>query len=126
MSAPWPRLVRPELCCTEAVVTLTDGEQPDGSPAVAATVTRRCRLDCQPAESISPNRDFGDGSRRSVDAERLVVSGGGTVLFDGDIAPELTVLAGTVQAAGRVWRIRQSCRARNPDGSVNYTRLILE
>lgn len=126
MSAPWPRLVRRELCVTRAVLDLTDGENPDGSPKPALSRTLFCRLECEPAQNISPNRDFGDGSRRSINAERQVVQGGGVALFDGDVAPELPVLAGTVTAAGRVWRIRRSTRARNPDGSVNYTRLILE
>ena len=125
MSAPWPRLVRPELCVTRAELVLTDGENPDGSPRTARTLTRQCRLESTPAQGITPNRDFGDGSRRSLDAERLVVQGGATALFDGDIAPGLTVLAGTVTAEGRVWRIRESCRERNPDDTVNYTRLTL-
>lgn len=122
----WPRLVRPELCTTPAVLTLTDGEAPDGSPRVAATLTLRCRLDSRPAQRITPNRDYGDGSRRSADAERLTVQGGGVALFDGDIAPALPVLAGTVQADGRVWRIVRGSRGRDPDGRVNFTRLELE
>lgn len=126
MSGTWPRLVRPELCVTEALVELTDGEKPDGSPIAAARLMLRCRLDCRPEQNISPNRDFGDGSRRGIDAERLVVQGGAQALFDGDIAPELPVLAGQVTAGGRRWRITGSFRARNPDGSVNYTRLDLE
>lgn len=126
MSAAWPRLVRPELCVTEAALTLTEGENPDGSPHVVMVTDGYCRLDCTPAWNLSPNRNFGDGSRRSLEAERLVVQGGGTALFDGDIAPGIPVLAGTVTAAGREWRIRESYRARNPDGTVNYTRLTLE
>ena len=125
MSGRWPRLVRPELCTDEAVVTLTDGENGDGSPAVAEVLTLRCRLTCRPAESITPNRDYGDGSRRGIEAERVAVRGGGTALFDGDIAPGRTVLAGTVAAGSRVWRIVRSCRGRDPDGTVNYTKLEL-
>ena len=126
MSGAWPRLVRAEFCTTAATVALTDGENPDGSPAAGQEMTLRCRLESRPGEGITPNRDFGDGSRRSVDAERLAVQGNAEALFDGDIAPGRAVLAGTVTAAGRVWRIRQSFRACNPDGSVNYTRLTLE
>ena len=68
-------------------MTLTDGENGDGSPAVAEVLTLRCRLTCRPAESITPNRDYGDGSRRGIEAERVAVRCGGTALFDGDIAP---------------------------------------
>ena len=70
MSGRWPRLVRPELCTDEAVVTLTDGENGDGSPAVAEVLT----------------------------------------------LPAATVPASTVR----------SCRGRDPDGTVNYTKLELE
>ena len=56
----------------------------------------------------------------------LAVRCGGTALFDGDIAPGRTVLAGTVTAGSRVWRIVRSCRGRDPDGTVNYTKLELE
>ena len=84
-----------------------------------------CRLDDEPQESISPNRDFGDGARRSINAERVVQWRQGTALFDGDIAPDRDVLAGSVEIGGKSWRIRSAMRGRNPDGSVNYTRLTL-
>ena len=44
MSAPWPRLVRRELCVTQAVQDLTDGQNPDGSPKPALSRTVSCRL----------------------------------------------------------------------------------
>lgn len=126
MSGPWPRLVRPELCVSAAAVVLTDGENPDGSPRVAARLERNCRLERDEGRGITPNRDFGDGSRRSADTERLEDQGGATALFDGDLAPQLPMLAGTVTAEGRVWKISRGYRARDPDGRVNYTRLTLE
>lgn len=122
----WPRLVQPQLCTTRAELTLTGGESADGTPQVALELTRYCRLEWEPARAVSPNRDFGDGSRRSINAERLVEQGGGIAWFDGDIAPQQTVLAGWVTAMGRQWRIRSGIRACNPDGTVNYTRLVLE
>lgn len=49
-----------------------------------------------------------------------------TALFRGDIAPELEVLVGTVTTKnGGSWVIHSSSRARNPDGTVNYTCLEL-
>lgn len=125
MSPRWPRLVRPELCRTPVTVTLTDGETSDGVPIVVLVKSLTCRLDDAPREDISPNRDFGDGARRSINAERVVRRRQATALFDGDIAPGRDLLAGTVEIDGTSWRIESAAKARNPDGSVNYTRLTL-
>lgn len=125
MSGRWPRLVRPELCHTPVTVTLTDGETADGAPDGVLVLSLMCRLDDDPQESISPNRDFGDGARRSINAERVVQWRQGTAFFDGDIAPDRDVLAGSVEIGGKSWRIESAMRGRNPDGSVNYTRLTL-
>lgn len=125
MSRRWPKLVRPELCRTPVTVTLTDGETADGAPDRVLVLSLMCRLDDAPQENISPNRDFGDGARRSINAERVVRRRGGVALFDGDIAPEREVLTGSVEIGGQSWRIEAAAKARNPDGSVNYTRLTL-
>lgn len=125
MSRRWPKLVRPELCRTPVTVTLTDGENADGAPDGVLVLSLMCRLDDAPQENISPNRDFGDGARRSINAERVVRRRGGVALFDGDIAPEREVLTGSVEIGGQSWRIEAAAKARNPDGSVNYTRLTL-
>ena len=48
----------------------------------------------------------------------------GTAMFDGDIAPDMAVISGgTVEVFGEKRRIERGMKARNPDGSVNYTRL---
>ena len=45
-------------------------------------------------------------------------------MFDGDIAPDMAVISGgTVEVFGEKRRIERGMKARNPDGSVNYTRL---
>ena len=48
----------------------------------------------------------------------------GTALFRGDIAPGVAVISGgTVTVFGETRNILQGMKARNPDGTVNYTRL---
>jgi len=50
----------------------------------------------------------------------------GSVLFPGDICPELPVISGgTAEVFGVVRRVQQGMKARNPDGSVNYTEVLL-
>jgi hypothetical protein len=46
-------------------------------------------------------------------------------LFDGDIAPELDVLTGAVEICGGCRIIYRGSKCRNPDGTVNYTKLEL-
>ncbi|MBP3543582.1 MAG: hypothetical protein J6J86_05095, partial [Lachnospiraceae bacterium] len=48
----------------------------------------------------------------------------GTALFPGDIAPELPVIAGgSITVFGQKRRIYEGIKARNPDGTVNYTEI---
>lgn len=48
----------------------------------------------------------------------------GTIYIDGDILPGVAVIsAGYVEIFGERRLIEEGCKARNLDGSVNYTRL---
>lgn len=48
----------------------------------------------------------------------------GTIYIDGDILPGVAVIsAGYVEIFGEKREIKTGCKARNLDGSVNYTRL---
>lgn len=50
----------------------------------------------------------------------------GTVYFDGDIAPELPIISsGMCEVFGKEFTIVEGKKARNLDGSVNYTELWL-
>lgn len=65
-----------------------------------------------------------DGAKTVLTAEKKLVQITGTALFPGDIAPELPTLSGgTVTVFGEERRILQGMKARNPDGTVNYSRL---
>lgn len=58
------------------------------------------------------------------DKEELQITG--TAYFDGDIAPELPVISsGNVMLYGKTFTIVEGQKARNLDGSVNYTELWL-
>lgn len=105
----WPRLVPPAVCCTPCTVVLTGEEGEDGAPQVLAELSLAC--------------NWQDKPRQELDAERRLITLSGTALFDGDIAPDIDILAGTLTLYGRSWTIYRGSKCRNPDGSVNFTRL---
>ena len=107
----WPRLVPLAMCKTPCRVILTDGIGEDGTPRVAADVELKC--------------NWQDKPRQILNAERQLIQLSGVALFDGDIAPQLDVLAGMVELYGTAWTIHRGSKCRNPDGTVNYTRLEL-
>lgn len=107
----WPRLVPPRACKTLCAVTLIDGTGEDGAPNVVATMELPC--------------NWQDKPRQIMDAEKHLIQLSGTALFDGDIAPEVDVLAGIVEIYGKTWTIYRGSKCRNPDGTINYTRLEL-
>lgn len=48
----------------------------------------------------------------------------GTAMFPGDIAPDWPTLSGgTVTVFGETRRIERGMKARNPDGTVNFSQL---
>lgn len=107
----WPRLVPSRVCQTSCTVILTDGTGEDGAPKEVARLELKC--------------NWQDAPRQLLNAERQLIQPNGTAFFDGDIAPAVNVLAGTVEIYGNVWTIYRGSKCRNPDGSVNYTKLEL-
>lgn len=108
----WPRLVPASVCRTPITIRLELGINEDGSPKTGRTIQAMCNLQQK--------------SKWVMDAERRLIQLQATALIDGDIAPELEALAGTVTVeSGASWTIYASSRARNPDGTVNYTSLEL-
>ena len=108
----WPELVPETVCTTPITVNLdASGINEDGSPKAGQTIETMC--------------NFQQKSKWSMDGERRLLQLQATALFRGDIAPELEVLVGTVTTKnGGSWVIHSSSRARNPDGTVNYTCLL--
>lgn len=107
----WPRLVPPRACKTPCKVILTDGIGEDSAPRLAVEMTLKC--------------NWQDTPRQILNAERQLIQLSGVALFDGDIAPQLDVLAGTAEIHGKEWAIFRGTKCRNPDGTVNYTKLEL-
>lgn len=70
--------------------------------------------------------NYQDKARKVLtkDKEELQITG--TAYFDGDIAPELPVISsGVCVVFGKEFTVVEGQKARNLDGSVNYTELWL-
>lgn len=107
----WPRLVPARVCKTPCRVVLTNDTGEDGAPLIKVDLELKC--------------NWQDKPKQILNAERQLIQLAGVALFDGDIAPELEILAGEVEIYDKKWTIHQGSKCRNPDGSVNYTRLEL-
>lgn len=107
----YPCLVPEKLCKTPIHVRIDqEGVSEDGEPLRAFETDLLC--------------NYQDNAKTVLTAERKLVQLSGTALFHGDIAPNLPTLSGgTVTVYGIKRRIFQGMKARNPDGTVNYTRL---
>ncbi len=68
--------------------------------------------------------NYSEKSKQILDAERRLIQLEATVLMDGDIAPGVK-LEGYVEIDTINRTIYRSSRARNPDGTVNFTQLEL-
>lgn len=107
----YPSLVRPQDCKTPIRVRIDrEGISEEGEPLTAFEADLMC--------------NYQDGAKTVLTAEKKLVQLSGTALFPGDIAPEVPELSGgAVTVLGLSRRIFQGRKARNPDGTVNYTRL---
>ncbi len=107
----YPCLVPEWACTTDIHVTIySEGLNENGGPEVDFEDDLRC--------------NYQDSAKTVIDKEQKYVQLSGTALFRGDIAPGVAVISGgTVTVFGEERNILQGMKARNPDGSVNYTRL---
>lgn len=70
--------------------------------------------------------NYQDTAKTVRTSEKKLIETTGAALFPGDIAHGLPVISGgTVIVFGVERRIASGTKARNPDGTVNYTRLEL-
>ena len=70
--------------------------------------------------------NYQDKARTVLTAEKKLVEITGSALLPGDICPNLPAISGgTAEVFGCKRRIQQGMKARNPDGSVNYTEVLL-
>lgn len=105
----WPELVPDAVCKTPITVHFeTEELNKYGGPLEVQDYTGKC--------------NFQDKAKTVYTAEKKLVEVTGTALFNGDICPELPVISsGTAKVFGKDRTIAGGCKARNPDGTVNYT-----
>lgn len=68
--------------------------------------------------------NYQDAATVKYIADKQAPEVSGTIYIDGDILPEAAVInSGSVEIFGKTRSIGKGAKARNLDGSVNYTRL---
>ena len=108
----YPCLIPKEFCKTPIKVTITDeGLSEDGAPLII--------LD--DAEFLC---NFQDKVKTVYKDKQKIVQANGVCLIPCDILPTSpTISGGYVEIFGVKREIAQGIKARNPDGTVNYTEL---
>ncbi|MDY2725679.1 MAG: hypothetical protein SOV36_02530 [Anaerostipes faecalis] len=109
----WPELVPDFMCTTDIHVTIDSEEVgEEGQPIHLLDADLKC--------------NYQDKGKRILTNEQKIVQITGSALFNGDIAPDIPVISGgTVRIFGIERGIAVGEKARNMDGTVNYTRLEL-
>lgn len=109
----YPCLIEKRFCKTSVHIELEqEGLNKYGEPLESIIIDTVC--------------NYQDSSKTVLTAEKKLVQINGVAFFSGDIAPNLSnIAAGTVIVNGVERYIYQGKKARNPDGTVNYTELIL-
>lgn len=107
----YPCLVPPQFCKTPVKVVLEqEGISEEGEPLETATIETTC--------------NYQDTGKKLYTAEQKIVQLTGVAMFPGDICPSLpTITSGIITVNGVERNIAKGQKARNPDGTVNYTRL---
>ena len=107
----YPQLVRKRDCKTDIHVILY-AEEPseEGEPIIALESDFKC--------------NYQDKTKRVLTQEKVLIQLSGKAYFVGDIAPNFSnISGGQVIIFGEIRKIYQGTKARNPDGTVNYTEL---
>lgn len=109
----YPQLVPKRLCKTDIHIRIESEElTEDGGPIILLETDLKC--------------NYQDTAKRVLTAEQKLVQISGSAMFPGDIAPDIpAITGGEAIIFGVPRRILQGMKARNPDGTVNYTRLDL-
>lgn len=109
----WPNLVPDCLCKTPITVTVYQADfDEDGAPVPDIVIDGMC--------------NYQDAAHRVLTPEEQLITITGVALFNGDLAPGLPVITdGEAVVYGVAHKIYKGTKARNPDGTVNYTKLEL-
>lgn len=109
----YPCLVPEAWCRIPIKIKLhREGLTEDGGPVPETEIDEMC--------------NYQDTAKTVLTADKKLIQLSGTALLPGDICPDLPSLSGgivVIHGAERV--IFQGRKARNPDGTVNYTELRL-
>lgn len=110
----YPCLVPKNLSTTPIHVSVVqEGISEDGESLLAFEADLMC--------------NYQDTAKTILTEEKKLVQLIGRAFFVGDVAPDIPVISGgEVTIFGVKRQIIQGMKARNPDGTVNYTRLDLE
>lgn len=110
----YPSLVRKKDCKTDiSVVIYTNDIGEDGEPITYISENLKC--------------NYQGSAKCRYDAEHKIVELVGVALFNGDPFPTISeITSGEVVVFGDKRQISKGIKERNPDGSVNYTRLELK
>jgi hypothetical protein len=109
----YPSLVRHSQCKTPIKITVYTGDiDEDGAPEILAQIDTKCNYQSKTQTVYNANKE--------------VIAINGSAYFVGDILPDISeILDGEVEVLGMKHKIHRSIKARNDDGSVNYTKLEL-
>ena len=109
----YPCLIPKRLCRTDIVCKFDqEGLNKYGEPLETITYYGKC--------------NYQDKAKRVMTNEQKIVQVTGSALVCGDIAPDVPVIScGVATVCGVERAIVSGEKARNPDGTVNYTRLEL-
>lgn len=110
----YPCLVKKQCCKVPIHVKISaEGISEDGEPLTGFESDLLC--------------NYQDSAKTILTTEKKLVQISGAALFPGDIAPDLPELSGgNITVFGVERRIVNGMKARNPDGTVNYTRLDVQ
>ncbi|MCQ2484759.1 MAG: hypothetical protein MJ168_05435 [Clostridia bacterium] len=89
------------------------GVSEDGAPITSEPIKTKCI--------------YSEHAERMIDKDGVTVMLTGKIYKQGDIAPELSEIAGgTATVNGGTYQIIAASRPRNPDGTVHHTELKLK
>lgn len=101
------------MCKTPIVITINqEGLSEDGEPITDCTIDTFC--------------NYQDKAKTTLTAEQKLVTIEGTAMLPGDIAPDIANISNGYAVVNGIKRtIYRGTKARNPDNTVNYTKLEL-
>ena len=109
----YPQLVTAQMCVTPITISCTNKLDENGAPKPETVYTGLC--------------NYTEKTVKKMTAERQYITVIGTALFPGDAFPGTDTLEGDASIfEGEIHRrVYALEKARNPDGTENYTRLEL-